>query len=631
MDLPAATLQRWLRRLGYRAFRPGQERIVRDVLQGRDVLAVLPTGSGKSLVYQLAAQLLPGLTLVVSPLIALMKDQVEAAAELGLEAGVINSSQSDGENEENLQQVADGEAKLLYVTPERLRNEEFVAELREQTISLFVVDEAHCISEWGHDFRPSYLALGTAARQLGSPPLLALTATATPFVRDEIIERLGLRQPDIVVRGVDRPNLFFEVVRVENGDDDYNLLRRLLCEVPNGYEEETAARLRRAMEGPGIVYTATTRAAEETAAWLREWGVAADYYHGKRRAAERNQVQEAFMAGDLRVIATTNAFGLGVDKPDVRFIIHRQIPGSMEAYYQEAGRAGRDGEFARCTLIYRPADLGRAAFFSAGGRLTAEELARAREALLARRNPTLRELEEISGLSQSDVAAATAVLESAGLARLRRGRLSLRQTDFDPESVSLEVEMRRQNYERSRVEVMRTYAELGSDCRRRFILNYFMEEYEAERCQHCDNDLCDATSRRVQVEEEQFSTAVPLGVGDRVAHEEWGEGLVQRLAGDTVTVLFGSVGYKTLALAIVWPDKLRKLGATGAAELAPEYLQRPVAGVGKGGVLDDVARGRGQPEASHRVGNAAGQQADQVEDGVGHRGNSEDQEESVAR
>ena len=375
MQLDEAALQALLRRrFGHEEFRPGQKRVIGALLEGRDVLAVLPTGAGKSLVFQLTAQLLPGLTVVVSPLIALMKDQVESIEDLGLDVSVVNSTLSDSAAEEELRKVEDAEAKLLYVTPERFANEEFMLELQDTPVSLFVVDEAHCISDWGHSFRPSYLVLGDVVRRLKRPPVLALTATATPTVRAEIVERLGMRDPEIVVRGTDRPNLFFEVRRVEAEHDDRRVLEGLLLGEQDEYPPETADRLRTVMQGSGIIYTATTRAAKETAQWLQAWGIAADYYHGQRRKADRERVQEAFMADDTRVIVATNAFGLGVDKPDVRFVIHRDVPSSVEAYYQEAGRAGRDGEFARCTIIYRPGDLGRAAFLSGSGELTREEV-----------------------------------------------------------------------------------------------------------------------------------------------------------------------------------------------------------------------------------------------------------------
>ncbi len=546
-------LQRLLRaQFGHEAFRPGQERVIRDLLRGRDVLAVLPTGAGKSLVYQLAAQLLPGVTIVVSPLIALMRDQEAALARHGLEAGVINSSQSEQESAAELGKVQHAGTKLLYVAPERFDDEAFMAAMRQQRVSLFVVDEAHCVSEWGHDFRPSYLELAGAAAALGRPTMLALTATATPWVRQEIIERLGLRDPDIVVRGVDRPNLFYEVRRVESEREDYQLLRRLLTDADDAASYDAAPdlaeELRRAMQGSGIVYTATTRAAETTARWLTEWGIAADCYHGRRRKADRERVQAAFMAGELRVIVATNAFGLGVDKPDIRFVIHRDVPGSVEAYYQEAGRAGRDGALARCTLIYRPGDLSRAAFLSASGQLTTEEVQRAHRVLVARREGTVRELAEASGVSRADLARLVAILKEDGLAEERRGRVRLLVPDFDPANVSLEREAARRAYERSRVEMMRGYAELR-DCRRRYLLNYFGEEYEAERCGRCDNDIVCADPELDDNHPEAGNPA--FAVNDRVVHPSFGEGVVQRVTRGQITVLFGRVGYKTLDVGLV--------------------------------------------------------------------------------
>jgi ATP-dependent DNA helicase RecQ len=519
-------------RFGHPSFRPGQERIVRALLDGRDTLAVLPTGAGKSLVYQLTSQLLPGVTLVVSPLLALMKDQVESLEARGLRVGVINSTQSPSDAEQALRATVEGDAKLLYVTPERFDNPEFMAQARRLQVSLFVVDEAHSISEWGHSFRPSYLTLPTAIGQLGRPTLLALTATATPWVRDDIVGRLDLRQPRVVVSGTDRPNLFLEVVRVEEERED----RRVLQELVSSDDPR--------MQGSGIVYAATTRAATETAAWLREWGVAADVYHGQRRKRDREHVQDAFMSGDLRVIAATNAFGLGVDKPDVRFVVHRDIPASLEAYYQEAGRAGRDGEPARCTLIYRPGDLGQAAFLAGGGELTREEVVHAREGLVrtGTAGGTLRELQAATGLGRADLARLVEILVEQGLAQQRRGRVRLRVPDFDPEQLPLEREAHRRAYERSRLEMMRAYAELR-DCRRRYLLNYFGEEPDWQRCDNCDVDL--------RSESPAAPADGPYAVNDRVVHPSLGEGVVERVAGDTVTVLFEQAGYKTLGLEVV--------------------------------------------------------------------------------
>ena len=543
MEVSRTDIKALLRQFGHTSFRPGQERVIRALLDGRDVLALLPTGAGKSLVYQLTAQLLPGATVVVSPLIALMQDQVESITERGFDVSVIDSTRSGRAAEDALQRLGSTESKLLYVTPERFDDESFMAHMRRISVSLFVVDEAHCISEWGHSFRPSYLTLPDAIKKLGRPVVLALTATATPWIRREIVERLGMRDPHVVVRGIDRPNLFFEVRRVESEDEDRRVLQRLLLDEGAEYPPGLADELAQSMRGSGIIYTATTAAARKTAEWLRGWGIAADYYHGRRRKADRTRVQDAFMSGELRVIAATNAFGLGVDKPDVRFVIHRDVPGSIEAYYQEAGRAGRDGAFARCTLIYRPGDIGRAAFLSSGGYLTRDEVRRAWPGLLAHPNGTRRDLEAATGLSKADLTRLLAVLARENITAERRGRIRLLEPDFDPDMVSLEDEDRRRTYERSRVDMMRAYAEM-TGCRRRYILNYFAEEYEKELCDFCDN--CEAG-----IAVQRDARDEPFAVNSRVAHPEWGAGQVMRYEGDTILVLFDDVGYKNLALDIV--------------------------------------------------------------------------------
>ncbi|HEX2036191.1 MAG TPA: RecQ family ATP-dependent DNA helicase [Chloroflexota bacterium] len=585
-----AELRRLLReRFDLHTFLPGQERMIRSLLQGRDVLGLLPTGGGKSLVYQLTAELLPGVTVVVSPLLALIKDQVESLAEHGVAAGVIDSTQSPSRAAEELQKVQQGRAKLLYVTPERFEDAEFFARLRRLSVALLVVDEAHCISEWGHSFRPAYLLLGKVAAELRPVVLLALTATASPWVRRDITDRLGMRDPDIVVHGLERPNLFLEVWRIEEEDDERRALERLLAApdapgtaepsaqgaIEDGTTEDGAAEdaaRQEALRGSGIIYTATTRGAAETAKWLRTWGIPADYYHGRRRKSERGQVQEAFMGGELRVIAATNAFGLGVDKPDVRFVIHRDVPASVEAYYQEAGRAGRDGAFARCLLLYRPADLGRAAFLAGTGHVTREDVRRVHAGL--RSVPpgaeiTRRDLVAASGVGSGDLVRLLDRLSRDGIVAERRGRIRLRVPDFDPEQVSLEGEERRLAYERSRVEMMRAYAELHG-CRHEYILNYFGQEYDATACTMCDNCLGHGPHHRAGHQAETAPPAAlagaaapapaPFSFGDRVRHEHWGEGVVQRLSGDVITVLFDDAGYKTLSLpGVVEHDLLRRL------------------------------------------------------------------------
>jgi ATP-dependent DNA helicase RecQ len=522
-------------RFGHDQFRPGQERLIRDALEGRDALAVLPTGGGKSLIYQLAAQLLPGLSIVVSPLLALMKDQVDSLEALGLDVGVVSSMQSEGQQASELEEAQRGETRLLYVTPERFSSDEFVQDLKGLEISLLVIDEAHSISEWGHTFRPSYLGLADAAERLGRPTVLALTATASPWIRREIVDRLRLRNPDTVVNGIDRPNLVFEVVRVEQEREDKRVLHQLLCD----HEQR--------LEGSGIIYTATTRAADDTAAWLREWGLSADAYHGRRRKSDRDRIQNEFMAGTLQVIAATNAFGMGVDKPDVRFVVHRDIPGSLEAYYQEAGRAGRDGQPARCVLIYRPGDLGRAAFLNASGELTREEVHQARPGMLGLGQASPRQMQEASTLGKADFARLVEILEAEGLLRRRRGRLVI--SEFDPDALPLEREQARRAYERSRLEMMRGYAETR-DCRRAFILSYFGEELSPPGpCGRCDNDRQRAPGPVKLIDG-------PFAVHDQVRHPSMGEGVVHAVTEDTLTVLFETSGYKTLSLDLVLEQDL---------------------------------------------------------------------------
>lgn len=535
---------------GLDEFRPGQERIIRTLLDGRDVLAVMPTGAGKSLVYQLAAYLLPGVTVVVSPLLALMQDQVESLEARGLEVGVINSTLGARDAAAELAQVQTGEAKLLYVTPERFGNDTFVQQISALDVSLFVVDEAHCVSEWGHSFRPAYLLLGQAIQRCGKPTVLALTATATPWIRTEIIERLGLRKAALIVHGTDRPNLFFEVRRVESEDDDKRVLRELLLHEPQpDAAPPIVAHLRETIRGCGIIYTATTKAARDTAHWLQEWGIAADYYHGQRKKADRERVQTAFMNGELRVIVATNAFGLGVDKQDVRFVIHRDIPASVEAYYQEAGRAGRDGAFARCVLIYRPADLGRAAFLAGSGQLTREEVVQARPGLLAHPKATRKELAAATGLSQGDLTRLITLLKRDKIVAEKRGRIHLLVGDFDPDAISLEAEDHRQAYEHSRLEMMRGYAETSA-CRRGYVLNYFGEEAPSAGCAMCDNDVLPRGEQRVVIAASEVIES-PFTLGMKVAHTALGPGVVQRVTNDSITVLFEMAGYKTLATDVV--------------------------------------------------------------------------------
>src|ERR671916_1487819 len=329
---------------GFDSFRPGQEAVIQAVLEGRDTLAVMPTGGGKSLCYQIPALMQASLTVIVSPLISLMKDQVDSLIQSSVaEAATLHSGLSPEERWEVERRVRTGAVKMLYVAPERLRSLEFVLSLRRAGVGLFVVDEAHCISEWGHNFRPDYLFLPRAVRDLGSPPVLALTATATPRVRDDILRSLKMRDPRVVVTSFNRPNLTYRVLSAKEKKHKLPLILDVI----------------RNSQPPGIVYATTRKESEEVATSLRRSGVNAAAYHAGMGAAERVSVQERFMTDELSVVVATVAFGMGVDKPNVRFVIHSSVPGSLPAYMQESGRAGRDGGGSECVVLYRGADLGR--------------------------------------------------------------------------------------------------------------------------------------------------------------------------------------------------------------------------------------------------------------------------------
>ena len=330
---------------GFDRFRENQEAAVGALLSGRDAFVVMPTGGGKSLCYQLPALLLEGTALLVSPLIALMKDQVDAARELGIRAEFLNSSLEARERNAVLARMGEGEVDILYVAPERLADDSFVELLSRTTPAFVAIDEAHCISEWGHDFRPDYLRLGELVARFPKTPIAAFTATATPAVQDDILAKLGLRNPVVIRSSFDRPNLHFSVVQKNKVEGQ--ILRYV------------AARPRQA----GIVYRATRKSVDHTAGALAAAGIPARPYHAGLSAEERRENQDAFRRDEVQVIVATVAFGMGIDKPNVRFVLHGDMPKSLENYYQEAGRAGRDGESAECTLLYGPGDIRTARYF----------------------------------------------------------------------------------------------------------------------------------------------------------------------------------------------------------------------------------------------------------------------------
>ena len=335
---------------GYEAFRPGQEAAVSAILSARDTVVVLPTGGGKSLCFQVPALLMPGLTVVVSPLISLMKDQVDALTARGLPAAFINSSLSSAQVSDRLARVDRGEIKLLYVAPERFDFGRTAERLRNIGVSLLAIDEAHCISQWGHDFRPSYLRVKKVHEELGSPTTIALTATATPEVRRDIIRELALRSPETIITGFDRPNLTYYVVPVKNDAE----------------KERRLAEILRKHQGLAVIYASTRKAVDHLTMVLERARIPAAGYHAGLDDSRRREVQEAFMSEKIRAIVATNAFGMGIDKPNVRLVIHYTMPGTLEAYYQEAGRAGRDGQHSDVFLLHAFPDRFTHEFFIKG-------------------------------------------------------------------------------------------------------------------------------------------------------------------------------------------------------------------------------------------------------------------------
>lgn len=464
---------------GFRRFRPGQAEAVQAALDGRDTVVVMPTGSGKSLCFQLPALELEGTTVVVSPLIALMKDQADALRDRGIGVVTMNSTLTARQERAAEADIAAGRVEFVYTTPERLARPEFRALLKRQALDLFVVDEAHCISQWGHDFRPEYLALGEAVADLGRPPVLALTATATRDVIADITARLEIPDAELVHTGFYRPNLHLEVTAAAG---------------------DTAKRVRlleilREADGGGIIYVATVGAADELVEFLRGQGVEDVVgYHGRMAVKARTAAQEQFMAGRLRAMVATNAFGLGIDKPDIRFVVHYHLPGTVEAFYQEFGRAGRDGQPARCALLYDPADRKLQKFFKGGRYPDESDLVNAYHTLELLRDrprpPALSEVEAHSPLTKGRLRSCLAVLLGRGVVRREPGnRYLLLRPGLDRDAVARVGQLFRENEERDELKLQQLveYAEGHPTCRWRTLLDYFeSEELPEGRCGHCD-------------------------------------------------------------------------------------------------------------------------------------------------
>ena len=532
---------------GFADFLDGQETVIAEILSGRDGSVVMPTGGGKSLCYQLPGLCREGVTLVVSPLIALMKDQVDALEERGVAATLINSTLTWNEQKERLEGMKNGAYKLVYIAPERFRAGSFMNALHDVKIEMVAIDEAHCLSQWGHDFRPDYMRLGKALEDMGRPQCIALTATATAIVRQDICEVLKLRDPFETISGFERPNLSFTITAVEKVAQKYGRLKKVLNE-----------------HKTGIVYCATRKKVEEVAETIHSWGYKCVAYHGGMRDREREDTQNQFISRKADIAVATNAFGMGIDRSDVRFVVHFEIPGSVEAYYQEAGRAGRDGEASVCELLFNYADTRTQEFFIDGVNPGAGMIRDVYRFFLNEADDNYeihRTLDEV----KEAIGAKNGMAIGAALGALLRGRwierfdvsgsrskgTRLLQPEVAADDLTLDEaaleEKERRDREKLEKMVQLCYA---NTCRQQWVLEYFGEE-DAPICGSCD--VCrgeDSSERRAPSDEEDLTVRKFLSGVARMSRRTvtgW-EGIFGR--GRIIQMLVGSKSQEILRVRL---------------------------------------------------------------------------------